>query len=251
MQTDTELITTLSRRAFLRNGTLLLAAADSSLIDQGADTFEFLEHEVNSGRRFVIRAAYDRCIFKGHDAASLEEEGHLRSYAAELPAAGEWVLSVTQQVNARSPKKKGRKVNIKRSARDANMAVAFSPVRIDRLQRSRRKNAGRRPARDSRNGAGSPKGTPSRRHRCSQRARHLFRPKAGNNQSQTRASQSFERKGLQSQRNRQCPERWRSHRLSVPPTSCRITPFARDFLPSSRSIDHKDLTHRNHQQHTQ
>lgn len=25
--------------------------------DQGADTFEFLEHEVHSGRRFVIRAA--------------------------------------------------------------------------------------------------------------------------------------------------------------------------------------------------
>ncbi|MEO1981899.1 MAG: metallophosphoesterase [Fuerstiella sp.] len=37
MQTDTELITTLSRRAFLRNGTLLLAAADSSLIFAGQE----------------------------------------------------------------------------------------------------------------------------------------------------------------------------------------------------------------------
>lgn len=108
-------------------------AGDKQLVDvcdQGADTFEFLEHEVHSGRRFVIRAAYDRCIFKGHDGASLEEEGHLRSYAAELPVAGEWVLSVTPQVAVKSPKKKGPKVTVKRTKRDAKMAVAFAPVRI-------------------------------------------------------------------------------------------------------------------------
>jgi hypothetical protein len=110
-----------------------LLVGDKQLVDvcdQGADTFEFLEHEVHSGRRFVIRAAYDRCIFKGHDGASLEEEGHLRSYAAELPVAGEWVLSVTPQVAVKSPKKKGPKVTVKRTKRDAKMAVAFAPVRI-------------------------------------------------------------------------------------------------------------------------
>jgi len=46
--------------------------------DQGADTFEFLEQEVNSGRRFVIRAAYDRGIFIGHDAPATSQESHLR-----------------------------------------------------------------------------------------------------------------------------------------------------------------------------
>lgn len=45
--------------------------------DQGADTFEFLEQEVHSGRRFVIRAGYDRCIFLGHDEPSLCEPGYL------------------------------------------------------------------------------------------------------------------------------------------------------------------------------
>jgi len=98
--------------------------------DQGADTFEFLEHEVHSGRRFVIRAAYDRCIFPGHDEPSLCEPGYLRSHAAELPQAGEWTLAVTSRVNVKSPKKKGPKVKQKRSARMANMAVAFAPVQI-------------------------------------------------------------------------------------------------------------------------
>lgn len=98
--------------------------------DQGADTFEFLEHEVNSGRRFVIRAAYDRSIFKGHDEPSLSESGYLRSYAAELPQAGQWTLEVTSRVNIKSPKKKGPKVKTKRLARTANMAVSFAPVQI-------------------------------------------------------------------------------------------------------------------------
>lgn len=36
--------------------------------DAGADAFEFLEHEVLSGRTFVIRATYDRAIIPGHAA---------------------------------------------------------------------------------------------------------------------------------------------------------------------------------------
>ena len=98
--------------------------------DQGADTFEFLEHETHSGRRFLIRSAYDRCIFVGHDEPSLCESEYLRSYAAELPPAGHWTLEVTSRVNVKSPKKKGAKVTQKRSARMANMAVAFAPVQI-------------------------------------------------------------------------------------------------------------------------
>lgn len=44
------------------------------LCDRGADTFEFLEHEVRSGRRFVIRSSYNRCIHVGHG----DSEGALR-----------------------------------------------------------------------------------------------------------------------------------------------------------------------------
>jgi hypothetical protein len=36
--------------------------------DQGADTFEFLEHEYKSGRRFVIRATKPRKVHAGHEA---------------------------------------------------------------------------------------------------------------------------------------------------------------------------------------
>jgi hypothetical protein len=46
--------------------------ADARLIDvadQGADTFEFLEHESRSGRRFVIRAAKARKVYAGHEPA--------------------------------------------------------------------------------------------------------------------------------------------------------------------------------------
>ena len=98
--------------------------------DQGADTFEFLEHEVNSGRRFVIRAAYDRGIIIGHDASGTSNESHLRTYARTLPEAGSWTLQVTSKVETKSPKKKGKKKVVKRKARKAKMAVSFAPVQI-------------------------------------------------------------------------------------------------------------------------
>jgi hypothetical protein len=40
--------------------------------DRGADTFEFLEHEVRSGRTFVIRAARDRPILPTHDRSDAQ-----------------------------------------------------------------------------------------------------------------------------------------------------------------------------------
>jgi hypothetical protein len=98
--------------------------------DQGADTFEFLEHEVNSGRRFVIRAAYDRGILIGHGNAKTCKTSHLRSYATQLPEAGRWVLRVTSRVDEKRPKRRGKKKTIKRTARDAELAVAFAPVQI-------------------------------------------------------------------------------------------------------------------------
>lgn len=107
--------------------------ADRKLIDvcdQGADTFEFLEHEVQSGRRFVIRAAYDRRIFIGHGTSASLPSGHLRTYARMLPEAGTWSLRVTSKVETKRPKKKGKKKTIKRKARDAKMAASFAPIQI-------------------------------------------------------------------------------------------------------------------------
>jgi hypothetical protein len=106
--------------------------------DQGADTFEFFESELNSGRRFVIRCAYDRGIVIGHDDPAHGESSHLRSYARTLPIAGTWELSVTSRAANKSPKKKGKKKKGKkpptekaqRIARTANMAVSFAAVQI-------------------------------------------------------------------------------------------------------------------------
>ena len=107
--------------------------ADRKLIDvcdQGADTFEFLEHEVRSGRRFVIRAAYDRAIVVGHEDVGESETGYLRSYAQELPEAGRWTLEVTSKVEKKSPKRKGKRRTVRRVARRATMAVSFAAVQI-------------------------------------------------------------------------------------------------------------------------
>ena len=98
--------------------------------DQGADTFEFLEHEVHSGRRFVIRAAYDRGILIGHGDPTTSDTSKLRTYAAELPAAGHWTLRVTSKVTKKSPKKKGRPKTVKRTARLAELAVSFGAVQV-------------------------------------------------------------------------------------------------------------------------
>ena len=73
--------------------------------DQGADTFEFLEHEVNSGRRFVIRACYDRRIAISHDDTAVSRSSKLRTYSRSLSPVGTWTLSVTSRVTKKSPSK--------------------------------------------------------------------------------------------------------------------------------------------------
>jgi hypothetical protein len=98
--------------------------------DQGADTFEFIEHEVASGRRFVIRAAYDRNIAIGHGDPKKSQVSHLRTFATTLPAAGHWTLSVTSRETEKRPKRKGKKTKVKRVAREAKMAVSFAAVQI-------------------------------------------------------------------------------------------------------------------------
>ena len=98
--------------------------------DRGADSFEFLEHELASGRRFVIRSCYCRRVFLGHGEPETSDTAKLHGYARTLPQAGTWTLQVTSKVEVRSPKRKGKKHTVKRVARTANMAVAFAPVQI-------------------------------------------------------------------------------------------------------------------------
>jgi len=98
--------------------------------DQGADTFEFLEHQSQSGRRFVIRSAYSRGTLIGHDMSAQRESTHLREYATSLDELGRWTLQVTSKVERKSPKKKGSKKLVRRTKREATMAVASAPVQI-------------------------------------------------------------------------------------------------------------------------
>ncbi len=99
--------------------------------DRGADVSEFLEHETSSGRRFVIRSSHDRCLLVGHGAFEESEARKLREYASTLPQAGSWTLQVTSKSEMRSPRRKGKKKLVKRTKRDAHMAVAFAPVQIN------------------------------------------------------------------------------------------------------------------------
>jgi transposase-like protein len=60
--------------------------ADRRLVDvcdRGADTFEFLEHELNSGRRFVVRSSHSRRIVSTSSSiAKLFLHAHLRGQRA-------------------------------------------------------------------------------------------------------------------------------------------------------------------------
>lgn len=74
--------------------------ADRRLVDvcdQGSDTFEFLEAETHSGRRFVIRSKYSRKIQVGHDPAARFDR--LREYLRGLPAMGGRVADLQAHKN--------------------------------------------------------------------------------------------------------------------------------------------------------
>jgi hypothetical protein len=96
--------------------------------DRGADTFEFLEHEMKSHRTFVIRSAYDRGIFVGHGLGS--EKQYLHQYARTLPEMGTLEMLVTQKEIVKKPKKTGKKTKMIRTMRSAQLSIAAAPVQI-------------------------------------------------------------------------------------------------------------------------
>jgi hypothetical protein len=65
--------------------------------DQGADTFEFLEHEYHSGRTFVIRACKTRVVQGGHEGQGPKK--YLSDYVHALPELGRFTMDVQSQRN--------------------------------------------------------------------------------------------------------------------------------------------------------
>ena len=88
--------------------------------DQGADTFEFLEHEVHSGRRFVIRAKHSRKIFAGHEPGGTTHE--LKPYARSLPVLGTRTIDIQAQKGPHQ--RKARK--------EAVFSVRAAPILVQR-----------------------------------------------------------------------------------------------------------------------
>ena len=60
--------------------------------DRGADTFELLEYEANSGRTFVVRSSHNRSACCGHDPDAAK--GMLHDLARSLPSLGQWTMKV-------------------------------------------------------------------------------------------------------------------------------------------------------------
>jgi hypothetical protein len=72
--------------------------AEAKLIDiadQGADTFEFLEHEARSRRRFVIRTGKVRKCYAGHTSEG--RKSYVKDYVQSLPELGRFTMDIQAQ----------------------------------------------------------------------------------------------------------------------------------------------------------
>lgn len=92
--------------------------------DRGADTFEFLEHEVRSGRTFVIRASFNRTVQSGHEDPDAPLQS-LLELVRSLPA------QVTSETVVAIPTKQRNKTKAKpETRRIAKLAISAVPLRI-------------------------------------------------------------------------------------------------------------------------
>ena len=100
--------------------------------DRGSDTFEFLEHEANSGRTFVIRSRTDRVILLGHDDEEADRSS-LHAYARTLPAeaTSRATVRVDEDVlrKRRAAKRRGSSAPIA-TYREARLCLSAAPVRL-------------------------------------------------------------------------------------------------------------------------
>jgi len=107
--------------------------ADRKIVDvcdRGADTSEFIDHEANSGRTFLIRSSNNRNCFAGHDDLGDARVLKLHDYARKISEAGTWELQVTSKKEFKSKKRKGKKRKVTRIKRTATMAVGYAPIQI-------------------------------------------------------------------------------------------------------------------------
>jgi hypothetical protein len=74
--------------------------------DQGADCFEFLEHECHSGRTFVVRVYKPRIVQGGHDGAGPKH--YLGKYVRGLPELGRFTMDVQSQRKRNAPFRSAR-----------------------------------------------------------------------------------------------------------------------------------------------
>lgn len=98
--------------------------------DRGADTFEFITHELGSSRRFLIRSSHNRRIFIGHNDPEESSESNLHSYLQSLPEEGVWELNVTSKNELLRGRGHEKKKRVQRISRTARMAVSYTPVQI-------------------------------------------------------------------------------------------------------------------------
>lgn len=106
-------------------------ADDTRLIDvcdRGADTFEFLEHECKSGRRFVIRSCKTRKVHAGHDTSQPQQ--FLADYAHALPEAGRFTMDVQAQKGRKGDKDKARPP--RKARKDAEFSVQCGALMVCR-----------------------------------------------------------------------------------------------------------------------
>jgi hypothetical protein len=83
--------------------------------DRGADTFEELENESKSGRRFVIRSAKDRNVLEGH-VGNDQGKKKLHALARQAKAGGSYALELAATMD--------------RAARKATLQYSFIAVRL-------------------------------------------------------------------------------------------------------------------------
>jgi len=74
--------------------------------DQGADTFEFLEHECHSGRTFVIRVYKPRVVQGDHEGKGPKR--YLSEYVHSLPELGRFTMDVQSQRKRNAPFRSAR-----------------------------------------------------------------------------------------------------------------------------------------------
>jgi hypothetical protein len=132
-ETRTERQRRASRESLLWLKAVRPLPADRKLVDvcdRGADTSEFLEHESQSGRTFVIRSSQNRNCLAGHSQAEAGGAQKLHDHARQQPPLGTWDLEVARKSEFKSRGRTGKKRNVVRQKRTAAMAVSAAAVSL-------------------------------------------------------------------------------------------------------------------------